>query len=150
MNSDRSFDDSGVAGPEREPLLERELTSRIIGAFYDVYNDLGPGFLESVYQESMRIALDDVGVVAIREVPIAVSFRGRCVGTFRADLIADRRVLIELKVARALETTHESQIVHYLKATRIEVALLFNFGPRPTMRRFVMRNALKDRTTDPR
>jgi GxxExxY protein len=120
-----------------------DLTQRIIGIFYDVYNELGSGFLESVYRESMRLALGQDGLRVETEVPVPVSFRGELVGVFRADLIVNDVVLIELKACDALVREHESQTLHYLRATEIEVALLMNFGPTPRFKRLVMDNELK-------
>ena len=108
-----------------------ELTQKIIGVFYDVYNKLGSGFLESVYRESMRMALSQAGLMAQTEVPVPVYFRGELVGIFRADLIVNDVVLVELKACDALAHERESQTLHYLRATNIEVALLMNFGPTP-------------------
>ncbi len=120
-----------------------DLTEKIIGVFYDVYNELGYGFLESVYRESMRIALSQSGLTAQTEVAIPVSFRGALVGIFRADLVVNNSVLIELKTCEAIAREHESQTKHYLRATDIEVALLMNFGPTPRFKRLIMDNELK-------
>jgi GxxExxY protein len=120
-----------------------DLTQKIIGVFYDVYNELGSGFLESAYRESMRMALSQAGLMARTEVPIPVTFRGELVGIFRADLIVNDVVLIELKACEALAREHESQALHYLRATKIEVALLMNFGPKPKFKRPIMDNELK-------
>ncbi|SRR6266851_1864282 len=119
------------------------LTERIIGVFYDVYNELGDGFLELVYREAMRIALIEAGLKVDTEVSIPVSFRGSVVGVFRADLIVNDAVLIELKACEQVIRQHESQTMHYLRATEIEVGLLMNFGPVPRFKRFVMDNELK-------
>jgi GxxExxY protein len=120
-----------------------ELTKAIIGVFYDVYNELGFGFPESVYRESMRLALEQAGLRAHAEVPISVTFRGQLVGAFRADLIVNEAVLLELKTCDALAQEHQSQTLNYLRATKIEVALLMNFGPLPKFKRFVMDNRIK-------
>ncbi len=120
-----------------------ELTERVIGVFFEVYNELGPGFLESVYREAMRIALTQAGLRVKCEVPVPVSFRGVVVGVFRADLVVNDVVLIELKAVEQLIREHESQTMHYLRATSIEVALLMNFGSMPRFRRFVMDNEMK-------
>jgi GxxExxY protein len=120
-----------------------DLTERIIGVFYDVYNELGDGFLESVYREAMRLALTQVGLRVNTEVPVPVSFRGSVVGVFRADLIVNDAVLVELKASDQMMRQHESQTMHYLRATTIEVGLLMNFGPSPRFKRFVMDNELK-------
>jgi GxxExxY protein len=120
------------------------LTERVIGVFYDVYNELGYGFLESVYREAMRLALTQAGLSVKTEVPVPVSFRGVVVGIFRADLIVDDCLLVELKAVDQIVRQHESQTMHYLRATSIEVALLMNFGIQPRFKRFVMDNKLKN------
>lgn len=125
-----------------------ELTERIIGVFYDVYNELGYGFLESVYREAMRLALTQAGLNVKTEVPIAVGFRGNIVGIFRADLVVNEAVLVELKACDQVIRQHESQAMNYLRATPIEVGLLMNFGPTPRFKRLVMDNERK-RLTDP-
>jgi GxxExxY protein len=124
-------------------LIGRELTDRIIGIFFDVYNELGPGFLESVYEEAMLVALRAAGLRVERQVPLIVYFRGVPVGTFRADLVVEETVVLELKAGRHLEPAHEAQLLNYLRASRLEVGLLFNFGPRPTFRRAVFDNRRK-------
>ena len=124
-------------------LKHGELTEQIIGVFYDVYNELGYGFLESTYSEAMLIALQDAGLSASREVPVPVWFRGRKVGQYFADLLVNDCVLLELKTARNIESSHEAQLLHYLRATEIEVGLLLNFGVRPQFRRLLFDNARK-------
>ena len=130
-------------GEERVGLKHEALTERIIGVFYDVYNELGYGFLESVYEESLAIALTAAGLKVSCQVPVPVWFRGKQVGDFRADLLVNDAVLIELKAARTLDASHESQLLHYLKATEIEVGLLLNFGARPQFRRLLFDNERK-------
>ncbi len=120
-----------------------DLTQRVIGVFYEVYNELGYGFLESVYREAMRLALTQAGLRVETEVPVPVSFRGVVVGIFRADLIVNDCLLVELKAVEQMVRQHASQTMHYLRATSIEVALLMNFGPSPHFQRFVMDNNLK-------
>ena len=124
-------------------LKHSELTEKIIGAFFAVYNELGPGFLESVYQRSMSIALNQMGLRSESESPVQVWFRGQQVGDFRADLIVEGTVLLEIKTARNIDSSHESQILHYLRATRFEVGLLFNFGPQAQFRRYILENERK-------
>jgi len=121
--------------PQPVRLKHSELTEKIIGVFYDVYNELGHGFLESTYAEA--------GLAAVREVPVPVWFRGKKVGQYFADLMVDDSVLLELKAARTLESAHEAQLLHYLKATEIEVGLLLNFGLRPQFRRLLFDNERK-------
>ena len=130
-------------------LKHGELTDRIIGIFYDVYNELGYGFLESVYEESLLIALREVGLTVDRQVPVPVWFRDHKVGDFRADLLVENRVLLELKSTRILESAHEAQLLHYLKSTEIEVGMLLNFGSRPQFRRLLFDNERKKIRVDP-
>ena len=132
-------------GTDERPIQGKhdDLTSKIIGVFFEVYKELGSGFLESVYRESMRVALVQAGLGVSAEVPVPVSFRGELVGVFRADLIVNNLVLIELKACEALLREHESHALNYLKAARIEVALLMNFGKAPRFRRLIMDNEFK-------
>jgi GxxExxY protein len=124
-------------------LKHAELTDKIIGVFYDVYNELGHGFLESTYAEAMVVALEEAGLAATREVAVPVWFRGRKVGQYFADLLVNNVVLLELKAGRTLESAHEAQLLHYLRATEIEVGLLLNFGSRPQLRRLLFDNERK-------
>ena len=124
-------------------LKYADLTAKIIGIFYDVYNELGYGFLESVYEESLVIALRQVGLIVNRQVPIPVWFRNQKVGEFRADVTVEGTVLLELKCAKGLDPAHEAQILHYLKSTDIEIGLLFNFGLKPQFRRLLFDNERK-------
>ena len=118
-------------------LIECELTEQVIGAFYAVYNELGPGFLESVYVNALAIALGTLDLKAQMEVPLVVKFREHVVGQFRADLVVEDRLVIEVKAVSSLLKAHEVQLVNYLRATRINVGLLLNFGARPELRRRV-------------
>jgi GxxExxY protein len=124
-------------------LKHSELTDKIIGVFYDVYNELGYGFLESTYAEAMVIALEGSGLAAAREVPVPVWFRERKAGQYFADIAVGQTVLLELKTARTLDTAHEAQLLHYLRATEIEIGLLLNFGLRPQFRRLIFDNERK-------
>ena len=124
-------------------LKHTDVTERIIGIFYDVYNELGCGFLECVYEESLVIALHQAGLAAKRQIPLPVWFRGHKVGEFRADLLVENCVLLELKSARSLDPAHEAQLLHYLKSTEIEIGMLLNFGARPQFRRLLFDNDRK-------
>ena len=124
-------------------LKYSEMTEKIIGVFYDVFNELGHGFLESTYAEALVISLEEAGLRTAREVPVPVWFRGRKVGQYYADLIVEGVVLLELKAARTLESAHEAQLLHYLRATDVEVGLLLNFGLRPQFRRLLFYNERK-------
>lgn len=129
--------------PNTDKLRHSEITEKVIGVFYDVYNELEYGFLESVYQESMAIALSDAGLRVEREVLVPVFFRGKSVGDYRADLVVNGVVIVELKTAKALESAHEAQLFHYLRATEIEVGMLLNFGPKPQFKRIAFDNEPK-------
>src|ERR1051326_674705 len=111
------------------------LTQKIIGVFYEVYNELGTGFLESVYQKSLALALESAGLQTKSRIDIPVWFRGHQVGQFEADMLVENCVLLELKAARALDSTHQAQLLNYLRATDIEVGLFLNFGPKPEFKR---------------
>jgi GxxExxY protein len=128
-----------------ETYKHSEITDTIIGVFYDVYNDLGFGFLESVYRNSLRIALLEKGIAVEQEVPVSVLFRGSNVGDFRADLVVNRVILLELKTAEAIVAAHESQVINYLRATSLELGLILNFGPKPQVRRLLLDNVRKHR-----
>jgi GxxExxY protein len=104
------------------------LTGAIIGACFEVANELGRGFLESVYENSLMVALRDRGLRAERQVPLEVHFRGSSVGSFYADVLVEDCVIVELKAATALTQEHKAQLINYLKATGVDVGLLVNFG----------------------
>ena len=124
-------------------MKHEELTEKLIGTFYTLYNELGHGFLESIYQRGYSFMLSDGGISFVEQAPVRVMHRGRDLGEFRMDLVVEGLVLVELKAMRALEQAHEKQVFNYLKATNIEVGLLFNFGPKPQMKRFLLENQYK-------
>lgn len=128
---------------EERRYKHAELTELIIGAFYEVYKDLGIGFLERVYQEAMVLVLRSKGLEVQCQVPVPVWFRGTKIGTYEADLVVAGAVLVELKAVKALDSSHEAQLLNYLRSTEIEVGLLLNFGPRPQVRRFAFENERK-------
>ena len=120
-----------------------DLTEKAIGVFYEGYNELGQGFLENVYENAMGIALRQSGLAVVQQEPIQVSFRNQIVGEFRADLVVEGVVLLELKAGRGIDPAHEAQVLNYLRATQIEVGLLMNFGPKPDVKRFAFENSRK-------
>jgi GxxExxY protein len=126
-------------------MRHQETTGQIIRTFYEVYNELGHGFLESVYEQAMMIALAEAGLHVARQFPITVHFRGQVVGEFRADIVVNDQVIVEIKAARAIESAYEAQIMHYLRATDSEIGLLMNFGPKPEFKRFICDNERKSR-----
>jgi GxxExxY protein len=124
-------------------IKHEELTGKIISVFYEVYNELGHGFLESVYENSLRFALADAGLLVPLKQELVVWFRGREVGRFVPDIVVDSLVILEIKAARAIDPAHEAQLLNYLRATEVEVGLLLNFGPEPQFKRMVFDNHRK-------
>lgn len=120
-----------------------DITSAIINAFYTVYNALGYGFLEKVYENALAIELRKAGMDVVQQLPIEVYYDGQVVGEYFADLVVQDAVIVELKAVEALVPEHEAQLLNYLKATRYEVGLLLNFGPKPSVVRKVYDNARK-------
>ena len=120
-----------------------EITQSIIGAYYDVYNTLGYGFLEKVYENALCVELRRQGNDVRQQEPIEVYYAGQVVGSYYADLLVNDLVIVELKATKALGKEHEAQLMNYLKATRFEVGLLFNFGPEPKFVRKILDNARK-------
>ncbi len=120
-----------------------DLCHGIVEVFYAVYNELGYGFLEAVYEEAMVLALTQAGFSVSRQVPTPIWFRGHKIADYKADLLVNNLVLLELKTVRAVEPGHEAQTLNYLRATDIEVALLLNFGPKPSFKRLLFDNNRK-------
>jgi GxxExxY protein len=119
-------------------LLHGELTGQLIGAFFEVYNELGHGFAEQVYQRAIVIALAERGVRMEVERAITIRYRGVIVGEYRADLIVDDKVIVECKVGPKILPAHETQLLNYLTATRFRIGLILNFGPEAAFRRMLM------------
>ena len=109
-------------------LIHSDLTDEIIGCAYDVYNGLGQGFLEKVYENAFAIKLRKAGLKVEQQSPVKVYFEDELVGEYFADLLIDDKVILELKAVTELSKVHEVQLVNYLKATGIRVGLLINFG----------------------
>lgn len=121
-------------------LKHSEITGEIIRSFYQVYNSLGYGFLEKVYENSLALELRDSGLSVIQQKPISVFYRGVVVGEYFADLLVADVVLVELKVASKIIEAHEAQLLNYLRATNMEVGLLLNFGEKPEHKRKIYTN----------
>ena len=116
-----------------------DLTYQINGAVYDVNKELGPGFLEKVYENALLLELHDRGLKVESQVPIAVKYKNRAVGNYYADIIVDGRVILEIKAVEALLRIHTAQLLNYLKATGYHLGLLINFtDPKAEIRRFVL------------
>lgn len=126
-------------------LLHGELSEVIRGIFRQVYREMGYGFLESVYSAALACMFREFGIGAEREKPLAVYFRGIRIATFRADLVVESKILLELKAGPRLDPNAEAQIINCLRATDLEVAMLLYFGPRPLLRRFILTNDRKVR-----
>ncbi len=124
-------------------MLHANITEKIIKAFYKVNNSLGFGFLEKVYENSMAIALKKLGCKVLQQQSIKVYYENEEVGDYYADLIVDDLVIVELKAAESLREEHEAQLINYLKATKIEVGLLLNFGKKPEFKRKIFTNDQK-------
>ncbi len=121
----------------------KELTEQVISTFYKIYNALGYGFLERVYENAMVIELKKGGIVAIQQSPLKVYYDDEIIGEYFADLLVEDKVIVELKASKTLVIEHEAQLLNYLKASRYEVGLLLNFGPKPEIKRKVYDNERK-------
>ena len=128
---------------EHEELVPKELVDTILKHFYRIYNELGYGFLERVYQNALYFALLDEGLKCETEKPIKVYFDGRVVGDYRADILVENCIILELKATEEFNTSFDSQLINYLKATDIEVGYVLNFGKRPKYSRKVFSNSRK-------
>ena len=128
---------------EYEELIPKELIDLILKHFYRIYNDLGYGFLERVYQNALYFALLDEGLKCEAEKPIKVYFDGRVVGDYRADILVEDCVILELKAVDEFNPAFDNQLINYLKATDIEVGYVLNFGKKPKYCRKVYSNSRK-------
>ena len=128
---------------EFEKKVSQELIKEIIFLFYKVHNDLGYGFLERVYQNALYYALTDEGIKCEAEKQIKVYHNGRVVGDYKADLVVEDCIILELKACEELNPAHEAQLLNYLKATDIEVGYVLNFGKGAIFSRKVYSNKRK-------
>jgi GxxExxY protein len=124
-------------------LLHKGITDSILKTYYDVYNQLGYGFLEKVYQNAMYFELKFLGYKVEAQKPIKVYFKNQLVGEYYADLLVEDKVIVELKACELLMNAHVAQIMNYLKATEIEVGLLLNFGEDAEFKRMIYTNDRK-------
>lgn len=125
-------------------MLHKDKTDKIINIFYQIYNELGFGFLERVYQNAMYFELKAQGLQCETEKPIKVYYKNLLVGEYRADTIVENQIILELKASSTLVYENELQLINYLKATNIEVGLLLNFGQKPEFKRKLFTNDLKN------
>ena len=121
----------------------KELTEKIIKIFYRVYNNLGYGFLEKIYENAMMIEFKNEGIFAVAQFAIKVFYEGEVIGEYYADILVDNKVIVEIKAAKHLVEENEAQLLNYLKATDIEVGLLLNFGIKPEFKRKAFDNLRK-------
>jgi GxxExxY protein len=124
-------------------MINQETTSVIINCFYKVYNTLGFGFLEKVYENALYLEMMNQGLNCKKQVPITVFYHGNAVGDYYADIIVENEIILELKAVEILIEEHEFQLINYLKATRMEVGLLLNFGKKPEIKRKIFTNDRK-------
>ncbi len=120
--------------------MNREITDKIIKAYYKVYNELWYGFFERVYENALFIELTDMGLKCEKQRSIDVFYKGVKIGNYFADIIVEDKIILELKAAEGIAEEHEFQLVNYLKATEIEVGLLLNFGKAPEFKRKIFTN----------
>lgn len=125
-------------------LLHKNLTDLIIKAYYKVYNTLGYGFLEKVYENAMMLELQKLGLKCAKQIAIKVYYENELVGEYFADILVNDLVILELKCTENLCEEHEAQLINYLRATDIEVGLLFNFGKNAEFKRKVFKNEFKN------
>lgn len=121
-------------------LIHKEITDRIIKSFYEVYNYLGYGFLEKVYENSLNIEFTESGLQYENQKRLSVKYKGNDVGLYVADFVIENSVIVEVKACESIIEEHEFQLINYLKSTNIEVGLLLNFGKKPDFKRKVFSN----------
>ena len=121
----------------------KERSEKIIKAFYNVYNVLGYGFLEQVYENALMVELERLGLSGKAQWPIEVFYTGKTVGNYFSDILVEGSIIVEIKAVKKLVLEHEAQLLNYLKATQIEVGLLLNFGPKPEVIRKAYDNSRK-------
>ena len=121
-------------------FLYKELSSKIIRCFYNVYNDLGFGFLEKIYENALLLEMKNFKLDCENQKPIKVKYNGINVGEYFADVIVENKIIVELKASESICEEHELQLINYLKATEIELGLLLNFGKKPEFRRKIFTN----------
>jgi GxxExxY protein len=119
-------------------MKHEDLTGKIIEAAYKVHNTLGFGFLENVYQNALMVELEKTELKAEKEKTVQVNYDGFLVGDYKADIVVEDKVILELKAVKDLHSTHEAQLVNYLKATDMEVGLLINFGKSVEVKRKIL------------
>jgi len=128
---------------EKQDVKYKELTEKVIKIFYRVYNKLGYGFLEKVYENAMMVEFKKEGMTVLPQSAIRVFYENEVVGEYFTDMLVDNKVIVEIKAAKSLAAENEAHLLNYLKATDIEIGLLLNFGPKPEVKRKVFDNDRK-------
>ena len=126
-----------------EDFKYKKVTEGIIEIFYRVYNKLGYGFLEKIYENAMMKEFKKNGIPAVSQSAIKVIYEDEIIGEYFADILVDNKVIVEIKASKSLAKENEAQLLNYLKATEVEVGLLLNFGPKPDLKRKVFDNIRK-------
>ena len=123
-------------------MRDREVAGKeVVQAFYRIYNSLGHGFLEKIYENALALELRNAGLVVQQQAPIDVYYRGEVMGKYFADLLVENSIIIEIKAVEHLILEHEAQLLHYLRATNIDLGFLVNFGPKPQIKRKIFQTA---------
>jgi GxxExxY protein len=125
-------------------FLHKSLSDSILKTYYEVYNELGYGFLEKVYQNAMYLELKSQGFKIEAQKQIKVFYKSQVVGEYYADLIIDDSIILELKACECLMDEHQAQLLNYLKATKVEIGILLNFGTTPEFKRLIYTNDRKN------
>lgn len=118
-------------------LLHADITGVILGTFYAVHSELGSGFLEVVYENALTVLMRHAGLRVDHQVPFEIVFHGQCIGRYRADMVVESRIVVEIKAARCIIPQHCAQLLNYLRASGLQVGLLLNFGERAEFKRVV-------------
>ena len=121
----------------RSNLLYQETSGAILGAFYAVHSELGSGFLEAVYANALSVVLRNAGLMVERQVPFEIVFHGMPIGRYRADLVVQSAIIVEVKAGRAIIPQHLAQLLNYLRASRLRLGLLLNFGVKAEFKRVI-------------
>jgi len=119
------------------------ITEKIISAFYEVYNVLGYGFLEKVYENALMMEFEKIGLKYVNQYPIKIFYKGKIIGDYVADFVVEGKVIVQIKALRVMSSVDENQLLNYLTSTNKEVGLLLNFGEKAERKRKVYDNELK-------
>lgn len=132
-------DSAAAEGSSSRVIVERDLSHAIVGCFFEVYNELGYGYLESMYARALEITMHRRGLRVEREYPVPVTFQGEQIGFHRVDILVERRVIVEVKSTELLARSAHRQLRSYIKALNLELGLLLHFGPAPRFHRQLRR-----------